>query len=410
MTLQQKLNVCKCLISGNYKRKHLFLLPDMQLQFAGKDFKLGILGGGQLGRMLIQEAINLNISTAVLDPDPNAPCKYLTEHFECGNFRDEETVYQFGKKVNLLTIEIEHVNINALLRLESEGVMVYPQPQILAMVQDKGIQKEFFASHNIPTADFKLIHDKEHLKEFVDEFPAILKLRKGGYDGKGVMKVKSVDDLNEAFDAPCVLEKLVDFDCEIAVIVARNSAGEVVHYPPVDMEFNPDANLVEFLCSPARISEEIKDKAITIARKVIEKTGMTGILAVEMFVTKSGEVLVNEIAPRPHNSGHQTIEGNITSQYAQHLRAIMGLPLGDSSIIMPSVMINLLGEKGHTGEAHYDGIQDAMTNGGVYVHLYGKKETKPMRKMGHVTVLDKTIEAAIEKARLVQKQIKVLTR
>jgi 5-(carboxyamino)imidazole ribonucleotide synthase len=382
----------------------------MQQQFAGKDFKLGILGGGQLGRMLIQEAINLNISTAVLDPDANAPCKFLTEYFECGNFRDEETVYAFGKKVNLLTIEIEHVNINALLRLESEGVLVYPQPQILAMVQDKGIQKEFFASHQIPTADFKLVHDKEQLMQFANELPAILKLRKGGYDGKGVMKLKSADDIANAFDAPCVLEKLIDFDCEIAVIVARNSAGDIVHYPPVDMEFNPDANLVEFLCSPARISDDLKEKAIAIARKVIDKTGMTGILAVEMFVTKSGEVLVNEIAPRPHNSGHQTIEGNITSQYAQHLRAILGLPLGDTSIIMPSVMINLLGEKGHTGEAHYDGIQDAMANGGVYVHLYGKKETKPMRKMGHVTVLASSLDAAIEKAKLVQQQIKILTR
>jgi 5-(carboxyamino)imidazole ribonucleotide synthase len=382
----------------------------MQLQFAGKDFKLGILGGGQLGRMLIQEAINLNISTAVLDPDANAPCRYLTEHFVVGDFRDEETVYAFGKNVNLLTIEIEHVNINALLRLESEGVLVYPQPQILAMVQDKGIQKEFFASHQIPTADFKLIHDREHLKEFVGEFPAILKLRKGGYDGKGVMKVKTMDDLNDAFDAPCVLEQMIDFDCEIAVIVARNNAGEIVHYPPVDMEFNSDANLVEFLCSPARISEEIKEKAIAIARKVIENTGMTGILAVEMFVTKSGDVLVNEIAPRPHNSGHQTIEGNITSQYAQHLRAIMGLPLGDTSIIMPSVMINLLGEKGHIGEAHYDGIEEAMANGGVYVHLYGKKETKPMRKMGHVTVIAETLDSAISNAKKVQQQIKVLTR
>jgi 5-(carboxyamino)imidazole ribonucleotide synthase len=278
------------------------------------------------------------------------------------------------------------------------------------MVQDKGIQKEFFASHQIPTADFKLIHDREHLKEFVGEFPAILKLRKGGYDGKGVMKVKTMDDLNDAFDAPCVLEQMIDFDCEIAVIVARNNAGEIVHYPPVDMEFNSDANLVEFLCSPARISEEIKEKAIAIARKVIENTGMTGILAVEMFVTKSGDVLVNEIAPRPHNSGHQTIEGNITSQYAQHLRAIMGLPLGDTSIIMPSVMINLLGEKGHIGEAHYDGIEEAMANGGVYVHLYGKKETKPMRKMGHVTVIAETLDSAISNAKKVQQQIKVLTR
>lgn len=381
----------------------------MMVNFSGQDFRLGVLGGGQLGRMLLQEAVNLNIATAIIDPDANAPCRYLTESFIHGDFRDEATVYNFGKNVNVLTIEIEHVNVRALERLESEGVLVFPQPQVLAMVQDKGLQKEFFVSHNIPTAPFHLIHDKSALSIHVDSFPAILKLRKGGYDGKGVMKLKDASSLKDCFDAPCVLEEMIDFSMEIAVIVARNSSGEIVHYPAVEMEFNPDANLVEFLCSPARISQEISDKAIAIARKVIEKTGMTGILAVEMFVTKDGEVLVNEIAPRPHNSGHQTIEGNITSQYAQHLRAILGLPLGATDIVKPSVMINVLGEKDHEGEAHYQGINEVMQMSGVYVHLYGKKITKPMRKMGHVTVTDNDLNVAIDKARIVQQKLKVLT-
>ena len=381
----------------------------MMVNFSGQNFRLVVLGGGQLGRMLLQEAVNLNIATAVIDPDANAPCRFLTEMFVQGDFRDEETVYNFGKKVNVLTIEIEHVNIRALQRLESEGVLVLPQPQVLAMVQDKGLQKEFFISHNIPTAPFHLIHDKSALENHINSFPAILKLRKGGYDGKGVMKLKNASSLTNCFDAPCVLEEMIDFEMEIAVIVARNSAGNIVHYPAVEMEFNPEANLVEFLYSPARINNEISDKAIAIARKVIEKTGMTGILAVEMFVTKKGEVLVNEIAPRPHNSGHQTIEGNITSQYAQQLRAILGLPLGATDIVKPSVMINILGEKGHEGEAHYNGITEVMHLEGVYVHLYGKKMTKPMRKMGHVTITDNDLTKAIETARIVLQKLKVQT-
>jgi 5-(carboxyamino)imidazole ribonucleotide synthase len=254
-----------------------------------------------------------------------------------------------------------------------------------------------------------LIHDKQQLAENVHRFPAMLKMRKGGYDGKGVMKIKSASDIENAFDAPCVLEELIPFDKEIAVIVARNHQGEIAHYPPVEMDFNPDANLVEFLYSPARISEFVEAEAIRIARLVIEKAGLVGLLAVEMFVTKDGTVLVNEIAPRPHNSGHQTIEGNITSQYAQHLRAILDLPLGDTAIIHPSVMINLLGEPGYTGEAHYEGIEEVLKMPGVYVHLYGKKITKPFRKMGHVTVTDSRLEGAIEKARLVQQLLKVIS-
>ena len=275
------------------------------------------------------------------------------------------------------------------------------------MVQDKGLQKQFYVSHGIPTANFQLIKNKSELSVTTFKYPAMLKLRTSGYDGKGVMKIKSNADIENAFDAPCVLEELVDFDREISVIVARNIHGEIKHFPAVDMDFNPEVNLVEFLCSPARIENEIAEEAIRIARSIIEKLGMVGILAVEMFVTKDGKVLVNEIAPRPHNSGHQTIEGNACSQYAQHLRAILGLPLGDTSITRPSVMINLLGAEGFSGEADYCGLEEVLAIPEVYVHLYGKKMTKPFRKMGHITVTDVHLDGAIIKAKKVQKLISV---
>ena len=380
------------------------------MNFSSQHFKLGILGGGQLGRMLLQEAINLNISTSVMDPDANAPCRHLTETFIHADFKNEDAVYDFGKTVQLLTVEIEHVNIKALLRLEAEGLLIYPQPQILQMVQDKGLQKEFYVSHGIPTASFQLIKNKSQLSAATFKYPAMLKLRTSGYDGKGVMKIKSIADLENAFDAPCVLEELIDFEREISVIVARNIHGEIKHFPAVDMDFNPDFNLVEFLCSPARIKNQVAEEAIRIARSIIEKSGMIGILAVEMFVTKDGKVLVNEIAPRPHNSGHQTIEGNVCSQYAQHLRAILGLPLGDTSITRPSVMINLLGAEGFSGEADYCGLEEVVAIPEVYVHLYGKKITKPFRKMGHITITDVHLDDAIMKAKKVQKLISVKTK
>ncbi len=381
----------------------------MSLQFAGQHFRLGILGGGQLGRMLIQEAVNLNVSVSVMDPDANAPCRFLCERFTHADFKSEEDVYRFGKECSLLTVEIEHVNTHALLRLEAEGVPVYPQPQLLMMVQDKGLQKEFYVSHGIPTANFVMVKDKSELAVMSGHLPGMLKLRKGGYDGKGVMKLKSADDIANAFDGACVLEEMIDFAMEISVIVSRNRLGEISHFPVVEMEFNPQANLVEFLCSPARVSKEIEEKAIAIARKVIDKMGLVGLLAVEMFVTKQGDVLVNEVAPRPHNSGHQTIEGNVTSQYAQHLRAILGLPPGDTSSVRPAVMINLLGEEGHQGEAHYLGIEEVMSWPGVYVHLYGKKITKPFRKMGHVTITADDLDEAIRIARKVQQTLRVVS-
>ncbi len=370
-------------------------------------FRLGILGGGQLGRMLIQEAINLNLSVAVLDPDPEAPCKELAGEFETGSLLDYDTVYRFGKNKNLLTIEIEHVNTDALEQLEKEGVKVYPQPHILRMVQDKGLQKEFYRQHDIPTADFFLIENRAALATYSDQLPFFQKMRKGGYDGKGVFRLDSTERFEEAFDVPSVLEKTIDFEKEISVLVSRNAQGETALFPVVECEFNPQANLVEFLFAPANLEAEISNRALDIARRVAEATGIVGLLAVEMFVEKDGTVLVNEIAPRPHNSGHHTIEANLSSQYGQHLRAILALPAGATDTVRPAVMVNLLGEEGHSGAALYEGLEEALAMPGVYVHLYGKKMTRPFRKMGHVTVTAATLEEAKQKAFTVKNILKV---
>lgn len=371
------------------------------------NLRVGILGGGQLGRMLIQEAINYNTDIKVLDPDVNAPCKHLCNKFVVGSLTDFDTVYKFGKQTDLLTIEIEKVNVEALQQLEDEGVLVYPQPRIIRLIQDKGLQKEFFKQNDFPTSPFQLISSKEALKAADLEFPYIQKLRKDGYDGRGVYKVKSTEDLETAFDAPSIVEEWIDFEKEIAVIVARNEDGEVKTFPCVEMDFNPEANLVEFLISPSTLPIEILVEADRLAVEIAEALKIVGVLAVEMFLTKQGKLLVNELAPRPHNSGHQTIEGNLTSQFEQHLRAIFNLPLGDTAATGNAIMINLLGEKGYEGLAEYEGIEDVMKQTGVYIHLYGKKFTKPFRKMGHVTIIDPDREDAIAKAKLVQKTIKV---
>lgn len=373
------------------------------------ELKLGILGGGQLGRMLIQEAINYNLATLVLDPDADAPCKNIANKFECGSITDFDTVYNFGKKADIITIEIEKVNIDALEQLEKEGKLVYPQSRVIRLIQDKGVQKQFFKENDIPTAPFQLVNSREEMSNSNFSFPYILKQRRDGYDGKGVMKINSQDDLENAFEAPSLIEELIDFDKEIAVIVARNPNGDMKTFPLVEMEFNAEANLVEFLISPSTYPEHIQESAEKIAVDIASALNITGILAVEMFVTKNGEILVNELAPRPHNSGHQTIEGNYVSQFEQHLRAIFNLPLGDTRAISNAVMINLLGEKGHDGVAKYDGLEKIMAIDGVYVHLYGKKYTKPFRKMGHVTVVDQNREHAIEKARYVQQTLKVVS-
>lgn len=373
------------------------------------EIKLGILGGGQLGRMLIQEAVNLNITTLVLDPDADAPCKSIANYFENGSITDYDTVYNFGKKADVITIEIEKVNVEALEQLEKEGKLVYPQPRVIRLIQDKGIQKQFFKENEIPTSPFMLVNSKEDLTSEKFPFPYILKLRRDGYDGKGVMKITDSSDVHEAFDAPTLIEEWVNFEKEIAVIVARNANGDVKTFPMVEMEFNPEANLVEFLISPSTYPDSIQERAEKIARDIAAALNITGILAVEMFVTPSGDILVNELAPRPHNSGHQTIEGNYTSQFGQHLRAILNLPLGDTRSISNAIMVNVLGEKGHDGVAKYDGLEKILSVEGVYVHLYGKKYTKPFRKMGHLTIIDQNREKAIEKARFVQKTLKVIS-
>ncbi|MBC7565356.1 MAG: 5-(carboxyamino)imidazole ribonucleotide synthase [Pedobacter sp.] len=373
------------------------------------DLKLGILGGGQLGRMLIQEAINYNLTTLVLDPDPDAPCRHITNYFECGSITDFDTVYSFGKKADIITIEIEKVNIDALEQLEKDGKQVYPPSRVIRLIQDKGVQKQFLKENDIPTAQFQLANTREDILNSDFSFPYMLKLRKDGYDGKGVMKINSISEIDQAFNAPCLIEELIDFEKEIAIIVSRNPKGEVKTFPMVEMEFNDEANLVEFLISPSTYPEAIQNRAEEIAIQIANSLNITGLLAVEMFVTRNGEILVNEVAPRPHNSGHHTIEGNYVSQFDQHLRSIFSLPLGDTRAITNAVMINLLGEKGHDGVAKYKGLEKVMALDGVYVHLYGKKYTKPFRKMGHITVVDQNREEAIQKANFIKNTLKVIS-
>lgn len=369
---------------------------------------IGLLGGGQLGRMMIQSAINLNLNISVLDPDKNAPCRHLVKKFSQGSLTDYDTVYDFGKDKDLITIEIENVNIEALKALEKEGKKIFPQPHIIELIQDKGSQKMFYQRNNIPSPDFFLVENKKQIQKYADYFPFFQKLRKGGYDGKGVVKLVSPHHLDKAFEEPSVLERLVDFDKELSVVVARNEQGEIRCFPVVECEFNPQANLVEFLFSPADIKKTIEKEAIKIATQVAEKLGIVGLLAVELFLTKDGKVLVNEVAPRPHNSGHHTIEANVTSQFEQHLRAILNLPLGDTSILRAGVMVNLLGDFGHEGTAIYQGLEDVMKFSGVYVHLYGKAMTKPFRKMGHATIVDENILKAKQKAKLVKNTLKII--
>jgi 5-(carboxyamino)imidazole ribonucleotide synthase len=372
-----------------------------------QNFVLGVLGGGQLGRMLIQSGIDYNINFSILDPDSEAPCKNLA-NFYTGKLTDYNSVLNFGDSCDIITIEIENVNTEALKELERRGKKVFPQPHIIELIQDKRTQKTFYQNSGIPTAPFILTESKKDVVTNKTWLPAVNKLGREGYDGRGVQVLKTDADLERAFDAPGLLEKLVDFDKEVSVIVARNERGEVATFPVVEMVFHPTHNLVEYLFAPAQMDADVEAKAIKIARQVIDELKMVGLLAVEMFVTKTGEVLVNEIAPRPHNSGHQTIEANVTSQYEQHLRAILGLPLGNTDLLIPSAMVNLLGEPGYSGLAKYQGFEEVAALRGVHVHLYGKKMTKPFRKMGHVTIIDEDVTQLKEKVKFVKQTLKVL--
>jgi 5-(carboxyamino)imidazole ribonucleotide synthase len=374
-----------------------------------QDFKLGVLGGGQLGRMLIQSAIDFNIDVLVLDPDPQAPCSCIAHRFTAGDLQDYDTVYRFGQACDLITIEIEKVNTQALKALRDQGKKVFPQPEVIELIQDKRSQKQFYRDHGIPTADFVLVENLQDLRSRASFLPAVNKIGRDGYDGRGVQVMRTAADLERGFDAPGLLERLVDFACEISVLVARNTEGALSAYPVVELEFHPEANLVEFLFSPAQIDPAIAGQAIEVAGRVITQLDMVGLLAVEMFVTRDGEVLVNEIAPRPHNSGHHTIEANITSQYEQHLRAILGMPLGPTDMRFPAIMVNLLGEEGHSGEAYVEGLREVLATPGAHIHLYGKKITRPFRKMGHITLTGGDLDQLKETARKIKGTVKIKT-
>lgn len=377
------------------------------IQKENLDYKIGLLGGGQLGRMLLQSAMDLNLDVAIMDADPNAPCAHLVKHFTLGSLTDYDDVMRFGQDKDLITIEIENVNTEALKTLETIGVEVYPQPHIIELIQDKRKQKNFYQSQGIPTAEYVLTESKRDISSYLHMIPAVHKLGTEGYDGRGVHMIRTVADIDKAFDRPGVLEKCIDFQSEISVIVARNGRGEVMTYPSVELSFHPEANLVEFLFSPADITDEIEAKAQALAIEVITKLNMIGLLAVEMFLTREGELLVNEVAPRTHNSGHHTIEANQTSQFEQHLRAVLNLPLGITKMLIPAVMVNLLGAPNYTGNAIYEGLFQAMQMPGVHIHLYGKKITKPFRKMGHITITNKDMSTLKVFANQVKNILKV---
>jgi len=375
------------------------------------NLKLGIIAGGQLGKMLIQEASKWDIITYVLDNDENCPARSIVSHYIKGSYLDFDSVYEFGKLVDVLTFEIENVNIEALKKLKSEGKKIVPDPDILELIQDKGLQKEFFAKNKIPTSPFIIYDSNNEIIKAIEygkiKYPFVQKLRKGGYDGRGVSVINEPRDLNNILTGASVIEEKVEIKKEISVIVARNKKGEIKCYPVVEMLFDPTANLVDKLICPSSISVEQSEKAVNFASKIIELLDMEGLLAVEFFIDSKGEVIVNEMAPRPHNSGHHTIESIITSQYEQHLRAILNLPLGSTKIKLPSVMINILGDKNYEGPVFYEGLTESMAIEGVKIHLYGKKTTKPYRNMGHVTILASSLESALEKAEQVKKIIKV---
>lgn len=384
------------------------------MTYFSSGFKLGILGGGQLGKMLLSDTRKFDIRTYVLDPSADAPGRLGCNHFFQGDLMDFDTVYAFGKQVDVLTFEIELVNLKALEKLELEGLPVYPSPKTLRLIQNKGIQKAFYQTHNIPTAGFSRFEHKDLLVEAVDNnkvsMPFVWKCTEFGYDGNGVKIIRSRADLDNLPGVECIAEAMVPFKNELAVIVARSVSGEIKTYPVVEMEFHPQANQVEYVICPARIDPKVADKARAIALNVSEKFNHVGLLAVEMFQTHDDEILVNEVAPRPHNSGHYSIEASFTSQFENHLRAILDLPLGHTDSKVAGVMVNLVGEEGFTGPVLYQNMETILSWAGVTPHIYGKSETRPFRKMGHVTIVSQDMEQAREIAEKVKNTIKVISR
>ena len=383
------------------------------MSYFSSDFKLGILGGGQLGKMLLYETRKWDITTKVLDPSPEAPCKIACNEFVVGSLMDFDTVYNFGKGLDLLTIEIENVNLEALEKLEQDGVKVYPPTNTLKVIQNKGSQKLFYKDHSIPTAPFSRFAYTSEIEDSIAngglDYPFVWKSTKFGYDGQGVKIVKSAKDLEDLPNVECITETLIPFKNELAVIVARNPQGEVVTYPVVEMEFHPEANQVEYVICPARIDKKIAEKARQVALQVSAGLEHVGILAVELFLTNENEILVNEVAPRPHNSGHYSIEASITNQFEQHIRAILGLPLGNSASKLAGIMVNLVGAEGHNGKVVYQNIAKILGMSGVTPHIYGKKQTRPFRKMGHVTIVNEDVNAARAIAEQVKQTIAVIS-
>lgn len=382
--------------------------------YFSSNFKLGILGGGQLGKMLLYETRKFDIHTNVLEASNDAPCRISCDEFVLGSLMDFDAVYNFGKQVDVLTIEIENVNIKALEKLEDEGIKVYPPTKALKIIQNKATQKLFYTDNGIPTAEFSRFAYASEIEDSIDngglEFPFVWKAAQFGYDGQGVKVVRSMDDIKGLPSEECIAEKMIPFKNELAVIVVRNPTGQVVTYPVVEMEFHPEANQVEYVICPARIDEAVAKKAQEIALKVSEKIGHIGILAVEMFQTQDDEILVNEVAPRPHNSGHYSIEASYTNQFEQHIRAILDLPLGRTDCKVAGIMVNLVGAEGHTGDVVYENIEKIMAMDGVTPHIYGKKQTRPFRKMGHVTIVNEDINEARKIAQEVKESIKVISK
>ena len=384
-----------------------------QMNYFSSDFKLGILGGGQLGKMLLTETRKFDIQTLVLEPSEEAPARYSCNGFYKGSLMDFDTVYQFGKMVDLLTIEIENVNLDALDKLEEEGLPIYPSPKTLRLIQNKGKQKDYYVSNDIPTSPHQRFVDLNDLRNALAkdelEFPFVWKCAQFGYDGNGVKICRSALDLVKLPDVECIAEEMVPFKNELAVIVARSVSGEVKTYPVVEMEFHPEANQVEYVICPARIDEKVAQKATEVALKVSEAFHHVGLLAVEMFQTADDEILVNEVAPRPHNSGHYSIEASYTSQFENHLRAILNLPLGNTDSKVAGIMVNLVGEEGYSGQVVYENIEKIMAIVGVTPHIYGKRETRPFRKMGHVTIVNEDMTEARKIAEEVKNSIRVIS-
>ena len=377
------------------------------MKHSTSNFTLGILGGGQLGKMLLQVTSRLSIKTNILDPSDESPCKNICSNFTVGNLMDFESVYNFGKECDLITFEIEHVNVDALEKLENEGIKVHPSSSTLRIIQDKSKQKEFFVENKIPTSKFTYYSSLEDLNYSELKYPCVWKKTKFGYDGYGVKILNSKEDLNDLPNTQFIIEDMVPFKKELATTIARNESGDIEIFPVVEMMFNETSNQVEFVICPAQISSEINERAKEIAIKVSESFKQVGLMAVEMFLTKDDEILVNEVAPRPHNSAHYSIEGCINSQFDQHINSILNLPLGCSKSNVYAIMANLVGDNGYHGEVLYDGVEDAMKIDNVKVHIYGKKQTKPNRKMGHITVLDTNLKEGLKKAQTVKKLIQI---